>query len=178
MSRGRAPLLAIVASVLALADAAAGSPTINGRTSGAEGLTSAAWGASASPMSFTWNLVGGSHTATVANTGTVALAAITYTVTVSTGTGVTTFTLAACSVPWSLGLCNGGAGTAVGGTYAIGSSTHASSTVVPPVGGDVYLQATSAGLVLSSITMTLSLAVTGSSTAASDQARPALTTSQ
>jgi hypothetical protein len=169
---------ALVATMLAVSTGASGSSLVKGKTTGTEQLTSSAFGASAGPTSFTWNLIGGSQTSTVSNTGTVALSAITYTVTVSSGIGLTTFTLAVCTVAWSGGLCGGGAGTAIGGTYAIGSTTHVNSSVVPPVGGDVYLKATASGVTVTSITMSLSLAVTGSSTPASTQVRAAVTTNQ
>ena len=170
--------LVLLGAAVVVSGGASGSSLVHGKTTGSDGLTASSWGASASPTSFTWNLLGGSQYATVADTGTVSLAAITYTVTVAAGPGLTTFSLAVCTVAWSGGLCSGGAGTPIGGTYAINSTTHVTSAVVPPVGGDVYLQATASGITVTSITMSLSLAVTGSSTPASDQLRPAVTTSQ
>jgi hypothetical protein len=179
---GRRTAVAMAAAVFLAAllapSGAGGSAFVKGAASGTEQLTSAGWGASSSPTSFTWNLLGGSQTATVSNTGTATLSAISYTVTVSAGIGLTTFTLAVCTVAWSGGLCSGGAGTAIGGTYAINSTTHVTSSVVPPMGGHVYLQATASGVTITSITMTLSLAVTGSSTPASSQLRAAVTTNQ
>ena len=166
----------LLSAVLVVAAGASGSSLVQGQTRGSEGVTASSWGASSSPMSFTWDLVGGSQYATVSNTGTVALGAVTYTVTVSAGLGLTTFTLAVCTVAWSGGLCSGGTGTAIGGPYSINSSTPATSAVVPPVGGDVYLEATASGVTVTSITMTLTLAVTGSSTPSSDQVRAASTT--
>src|SRR5271169_702974 len=76
--------------VLVVPCAAEGSSLVKAKVAGTEHLTGAAWGASSSPTSFTWNLIGGSQTSTVSNTGTVALTAITYTVTVSAGIGLTT----------------------------------------------------------------------------------------
>ncbi|HXX90668.1 MAG TPA: hypothetical protein VEI83_10645 [Acidimicrobiales bacterium] len=164
--------------VLAVPLSAAGSTVVKGAAAGTEDVTGAAWGVSSSPTSFTWDLIGGSQTATVANDGTVALTQISYTVMVSAGLGLTTFSLAVCSVAWSGGLCSGGAGTAIGGTYGINSVTTVASSVVPPVGGHVYLKATASGITVTSITMTLSLAVTGSNTPASTQLRSAVTTNQ
>jgi hypothetical protein len=168
----------LVAAVLVISTGASGSSLIKGQTTGSEQLTAGGWGASASPTSLTWNLLGGSQFSTVSNTGTVALAHITYTVTISAGLGVTTFTLAACTVAWSGGLCSGGAGSAIGGSYAINSTTNVTSSVVPPVSGNVYLKATASGVTVTSISMTLGLAVTGSSTPASTQLRSAVTTNQ
>ena len=176
--RATAMGVALVAAALVVSTGASGSSLVKGRTTGSGQLTAGGWGASSSPASFTWNLIGGSQYATVSNTGAVALSDITYSVTISSGIGLTTFTLAVCPVAWSGGLCGGGAGTAIGGNFGIGSTTNVTSSVVPAVGGNVYLKATPSGVPVVSITMTLSLAVTGSNTPASTQLRAAVTTDQ
>jgi hypothetical protein len=109
----------------------------------------------------------------VANTGTIALTAISYKVTISNPvSGLPTFTLFVCPVAWSGGLCSGGTGTQIGTTYAKNSTITVSSAVVPAIGGHVYLQATSSG-VTSSVTMTL-----GTSISSATQLRAAIKTNQ
>ena len=133
-----------------------------GATGGNEAATTGKWGAAASPTAMTWGLsLGQRQTTTVGNTGTVAIRAITYKVVVSGGLALSSFTLAACANPWMGGLCNGGGGTAIGGTYGVGSTSTVTSSFVPSLGGSIYLQATESFLAATSITMTLTLSVTG-----------------
>jgi hypothetical protein len=123
-----------------------------------ESVTSGTWAAKAgtTSMTFTTNT---DQLSTVTNTGTVALSAISYTITVSDPTGSPTLTVYACTVAWVSAKCSGGAGTRVGTTFAKGSTTTVSSTVVPPVGGSVYLQFEPAG-VTSTLTVTLATGIT------------------
>ena len=96
----------------------------------------------------------------MSDTGSVALTALTYKVVMSNGLSLATFTLAACTTPWVGGLCDGGAGTAIGGSYRVGTTTTISSSVVPPLGGSIYLQGTASSLSVTAITMTLTVSVT------------------
>jgi hypothetical protein len=150
----------LCSSILAPSDAWA--TPHRGTSAGDETATSGTWGAAASPTAMSWGLSLGQHqTSTVDNTGTVAITAMTYKVVVSNALALTSFTLAACANPWIGGLCNGGAGTAIGGTYGVGSTTTVTSTFVPPLGGNIYVQATESFLVATRITMTLTISVTG-----------------
>jgi hypothetical protein len=138
--------------------AVAGATNNRGWARGTEAVSSGTWAATiATPsMTFTTNSY---QTSTVTNTGTVALSAISYKVTVSTPTsGSPTFKVFICSVAWASSLCSGGAGTQVGSTFSKNSSTTVSSTVVPAVGGTVYLQIEPTG-VTSATTVTLSASV-------------------
>ncbi len=131
----------------------------NASVDGSESVTSGTWGAkaTASVLTFTTNVA---QTSTVANTGTVALSAVGYTVTISNpASGSPSFTIFACATAWSGGKCSGGTGTKVGTTYAKNTTTPVTSTVVPAVGGSVYLQATPSG-VTSSVSMTLVTTIT------------------
>ena len=156
-----------LAALFVVRPGASGSCLVKGAASGTEQLTAAGWGASSSPTSFTWNLIGGSQTATVANNGTVALTAITYTVTISAGHR-------------AHDLHPGGVHGGVVRRPVQRRRRHRHRRHLrhqlddprrprrwcPPVGGNVYLKATASGITITSITMTLSLAVTGSSTPA------------
>jgi hypothetical protein len=99
------------------------------------------------------------QTATVANTGTIALSGISYKVIVSTpASGSPTFKLYACAVAWSSNKCSGVAGTQVGSTLSKGSTTTVGSTVAIAVGADEYLQVEPTG-VTSSVTVTLGTSI-------------------
>ncbi|HXX90907.1 MAG TPA: hypothetical protein VEI83_11880 [Acidimicrobiales bacterium] len=136
----------------------------HGTARGTEAAASAAWGAAPSPATLTWGLGSAARqTATVANTGGVALTAMTYKVVMSNGLTLSTWSLAACATPWVAGLCNGGTGSAVGGTYRAGTTTTVTSTLVPPVGGSSYLQATASSVPALTVTMTLTITVAGRS---------------
>jgi len=127
------------------------------------------WGASPTPNSVSWSLTSALHQKmTVANSGNLPLTAMTYKVVVSNALlAGSTYTLAVCTVAWSANnLCNGGAGTAIGTTYGVGTTTNVSSSVVPPVGGSVYLMATASGTGLFTITMTVTVSVSATQTRA------------
>ncbi len=152
----------LVFAALALPSSAGAAGKAAASVVGSESVTSGTWGATVSPatLTFTTNTA---QTATVTNTGTLALVGIGYTVTISKPTGGSpTFTLYACAVAWSGGKCSGGTGTKVGTSYSKNTSTPVTSTVVPAVGGSVYLQATPTG-VSSSVSMTLATTVTSAS---------------
>lgn len=161
-ARTTAATAAVVLLSIFLAPSNAWATPHRATTGGNETATTGKWGAAASPTAMTWGLsLGQRQTTTVNNAGTVAIKAITYKVVVSNALAITSFTLAACASPWVGGLCNGGAGTAIGGTFGVGSTTTVTSTFVPPIGGSIYLQATESFLAATSITMTLTLSVTG-----------------
>jgi hypothetical protein len=161
-ARTTAATAAVVLLSTILAPSDAWATPHRGATGGDESATSGTWGAAASPTAMNWGLsLGQRQTTTVNNTGTIAIKAMTYKVVVSNALAVTSFTLAACANPWVGGLCDGGAGTAIGGTYGVGSTTTVTSTFVPPLGGSIYLQATESFLVATPITMTLTISVTG-----------------
>ena len=135
-------------------------------------LTSAKWGATVTPTPLTF-AAAASQSATVTNVGTIALVGIGYKVTISNPTtGSPTFTLHVCAVAWSSGKCSGGSGTPVGGTFAKNTTTNVTSSVVPPVEGSLYLEATAAS-VGSSVTMTLATSISSST-----QLRARLATNQ
>jgi len=137
----------------------AGALNNRGTAAKSEAVASGSWTATAATtsMTFTGNT---DQTSTITNTGTVALSAISYKVTISTpSSGSPTFKVYACAVAWATNLCSGGAGTQAGGSLAKGSTTTVSSTVVPPIGGKVYLQVEPAG-VTSSTTVTLGTSIT------------------
>ena len=73
---------------------------------------------------------------------------------------------------WVSNLCSGGAGTQAGGTLAKNTTTTVTSTVVPAVGGKVYLQVEPTG-VTTSTTVTL-----GTSISSPGQLRAAVKTNQ
>ena len=138
----------------------AGAASNKGSGKGTEAITSGTWAATAATtsMTFTTNT---DQTSKVTNTGTIALSAISYKVTVSKpASGSPTFKVFACAVAWVSNLCSGGAGTQAGGTLAKNSTTTVSSTVLPAVGGAVYLQVEPA-TVTSSTTVTLGTSITG-----------------
>ena len=137
----------------------AGAASNTGIATGSEAITSGTWAAVAATtsMTFTTNT---NQTSKITNTGTIALSAISYKVTVSNpASGSPTFKVFACAVAWASNLCSGGAGTQAGGTLAKNSTTTVSSTVVPAVGGAVYLQIEPAS-VTSSVTVTLGTSIT------------------
>ena len=75
--------------------------------------------ASVTSMVFTTNTY---QTSTVANAGSIALTAQSYSVTVSKpASGAPTFKVFQCAVAWVSTKCSGGAGTQVGGTIAANS---------------------------------------------------------
>ncbi len=141
------------------APSGAGAATNHGRASGNESVVSGTWAATASTpaMTFTTNT---NQTSTITNTGTIALSAISYKVTVSNPTsGSPTFKVFACAVAWVSSKCSGGKGTQAGGTLAKNSTTTVSSTVIPALGGSVYLQVQPTS-VTSSVTVTLAPTIT------------------
>jgi len=137
----------------------AGAASDKGIATGSEVMTSGTWAAVAATTSMTFT-TNANRTSTISNTGTIALSAISYKVTVSNpASGSPTFKVFACAVAWVSNLCSGGAGTQAGGTLAKNSTTTVSSTVVPAVGGAVYLQVEPAS-VTSSVTVTLGTSIT------------------
>jgi len=138
-----------------------------GQVSGAESFTgTGTWGAAPNPTSVSWATGSNLHQpVTVNDTGTIALKAMTYKVVVSNSLlGGGTYTLAACTVPWANNLCNGGPGAAIGTAYGVGSTTTVTSTVVPPLNGSIYLQATASTTGVFQITMTLTVSVSATQT--------------
>ncbi len=170
---GRTVATAAVLLVAGLAvPAGAGAAPHRGTATGRESVTSATWTATASVTSMTF-ATNTDQTSAITNTGTVTLSAISYKVTVSKPVGGNpTFKVFACAVAWVANLCSGGAGTQAGGTLAKNSTTTVTSTVVPAVGGKVYLQVEPAG-VTSSTTVTL-----GTSISSPAQLRAAVKTNQ
>jgi hypothetical protein len=158
----------LVASTLLSSAAWAGSS--RGTVSGVQHVTgTGTWGAAPTPTSVSWGFGSNVHQKiTVNETGSVTMTAMTYKVVVSNALlAGGTYTLAACTVPWSANnLCNGGAGTPIGTTFAVGSTTTVTSTLVPPVGGSIYLQATASGTGLFTITMTVTVSVSATQTRA------------
>jgi hypothetical protein len=162
----------LLLAVLAAPPRAQAVGVVKAKAAKTESVTGGKWLATVSPttLTFTTNTA---QTSTVANTGTIALTAISYKVTISNPvTGTPTFTLFVCPVAWSGGTCSGGAGTQIGTTYAQNSTITVSSAVVPAIGGNVYLQATPVG-VTSSVSMTL-----GTSISSATQLRAAIRTNQ
>ena len=157
---GRAVATAAVLLCVALVlPVTAGAASNKGSAHGSEALTAATWAAVAvtTSMTFTTNTY---RTSTINNTGTIALSAISYKVTISNPvSGTPTFKVYACAVAWVTNLCSGGTGTQAGGTLNKNSTTTVSSTVVPAVGGAVYLQVEPVG-VTSSVTVTLGTSIT------------------
>ncbi len=145
-----------------LAPASAGALAFRGQATATESVTTGTWGATATPTTLQWTL--GSNAAadsTVANTGTIAVSALSYQVTVSTGLGISHFKIAACAVAWVGTKCGGRAGTRIGTNYATGSTTTVTSPLVPPLGGDVYLLVTPTGTAVTTVTVTLAVSVAG-----------------
>jgi hypothetical protein len=160
-ARTTAATAAVVLLSAILAPALAGASPDRGQALGPERVSDGTWGAAVTPTALSWSLASGARqTSTVNNTGSVAVTAMTYKVVMSNGLSLATFTLAACTIPWVGGLCSGGAGTAIGGTYRLGSTTTITSSVVPPVGGSIYLQGIASSLSVTTITMTLTVSVT------------------
>lgn len=122
------------------------------------------------PDAFTANT---DQTSTITNTGTIAHSAITYRITVSNpSSGSPTFTIYVCTVAWFSNRCSGGSGTQVGGTFTKNLTTTVTSSVVPALGGSIYLQVEPAA-VTSSTTVTLAALVTSPTPATGrDQDRP------
>jgi hypothetical protein len=140
----------------------AGAAGGKGTAHGAELVTTGTWAAVASTTSLTFT-TNTYQTSTITNTGTIALSGISYKVTVSNpASGSPTFKVFACTSAWVSNLCSGGAGTQAGGTLAKNSTTTVSSTVVPAVGGKVYLQIEPAS-VTSSVSVTLGTSITSPS---------------
>ena len=170
---GRTVATAAVLLVAGLAfPVGAGAAAHRGTATGSQSVTSATWTATASvtSMTFTTNT---DQTSAITNTGTVTLSAISYKVTVSKPAGGNpSFKVFACAVAWVSNLCSGGAGTQAGGTLAKNTTTTVTSTVVPAVGGKVYLQVEPTG-VTTSTTVTL-----GTSISSPGQLRAAVKTNQ
>ncbi len=169
----RTVALATVLLCVGLATSApAGASSNKGIATGSEAITSGTWAAVAATTSMTFTTTT-NQTSKITNTGTIALSAISYKVTVSNpASGSPTFKVFACAVAWVSNLCSGGAGTQAGGTLAKNSTTTVNSTVVPAVGGAVYLQIEPAS-VTSSVTVTLGTSITSPS-----QLRAAVKTNQ
>lgn len=169
----RTVLLAAVLLCVGLATPVdAGAATNKSTATGSEAMASGTWAATAATtsMTFTTNT---DQTSTITNTGTIALSAISYKATISNpASGSPTFKVFACAVAWVSNLCSGGTGTQAGGTLSKNSTTTVSSTVVPAIGGHVYLQVEPAS-VTSSVTVTLGTSITSST-----QLRAALKTNQ
>jgi hypothetical protein len=138
-----------------------------GQAIGTEAAASGTWGATLSAASFTFT-TNTYQTSTVTNSGTIGLSGISYKVVVSASTGAS-LKVFVCTVAWVATKCSGGAGTQVGGTLAQGTTTTITSTVVPPIGGAVYLQLEPTG-VIHPTTVTLSTLI------ASTQLRAAVVT--
>ncbi len=131
---------------------------VSGTGIGSGSVTSGKWLATVSPTGMTFTTAT-DQTATVANTGTIALSGISYKVIVSTpASGSPTFKLYTCAVAWSSNKCSGVAGTQVGSTLSKGSTTTVGSTVAIAVGSDEYLQVEPTG-VTSSVTVTLGTSI-------------------
>ncbi|HTZ10719.1 MAG TPA: hypothetical protein VMB72_16720 [Acidimicrobiales bacterium] len=143
-----ATIVVALLAALVVAPATAVGGVLKGTAAGTESVSSGSWGASVAPTSLTWTS-NSSQTATVTNTGTIALVQLTYqiTVTFDAAKDNPVLTLAVCTSAWSGGKCNGGAGTNIpaNGNYDVNGTTTETSTVVPPLSGHVYLQATSSG---------------------------------
>jgi hypothetical protein len=171
-ARRTVALAAVLLCVALTPPSTAGAVGTRGTASGSEAVASGTWKATAATttMTFTTNA---NQTSTITNTGTIALSAISYKVTISNpASGSPTFTVFACAVAWVSNLCSGGAGTQAGGTLPKNSITTVSSTVVPAIGGHVYLQVEPVG-VTSSVTVTLGTSITSST-----QLRAAIKTNQ
>jgi len=154
-------LAAVVLLSAFLAPASAGALTGRGQATAAETVTTGTWGAAATPTTLQWTLGGRSaEVSTVTDTGTIALTALSYKVTVSTGLGINRFRIAVCPVAWVGTTCSGAA-KRIGTSYAPGSTTTVTSTVVPPLGGDVYLRVAPNGTDVTTITVTLAVSVAG-----------------
>ena len=150
----------------------AGAASTKSTATRSEAMASGTWAATAATtsMTFTTNT---DQTSTITNTGTTALSAISYKVTVSNpASGSPTFKVFACAVAWVSNLCSGAAGTQAGGALSKNSTTTLSSTVVPAIGGHVYLQVEPTS-VTSSVTVTLGTSITSPT-----QLRAALKTNQ
>ncbi len=168
LARGTVALAAVLLAVVPTLPSRAGAAAARGTAAGLESVTAGTWAATveSSPLTFT---LPSSQSDTVTNTGTIALSGITYQVVVSTPVvGLPRFTMAVCTVPWSLGRCDGRAGTAVGGTFDRGSTTTVTSTVVPPVGGSIYLQVTETGI-STAVTVSLSASISAATQLRSPQ---------
>ena len=153
----------VVSSILALLghgpSAMAGAPGNRGTAYGNETAVTGTWGATATTtaMAFSSNTY---QSSTISNTGSIALSGISYKVTITKpATGSPTFKVYACPVSWASNKCSGGAGTEAGGTLVKNTSTTLTSTIVPAVGGHVYLQVEPSG-VTSSVTVTLATSIT------------------
>ena len=165
-------LAAVLLCMALTVPSTAGATSTRGITGGNEAVSSGTWAATAATtaMTFTTNT---DQTSTVANTGTIALSAISYKVTISNPTsGSPTFKIFACAVAWVSNKCSGGAGTQAGGTLAKNSTTTVSSTVVPPLSGHAYLQVEPASIT-STVTVTLATLILSPS-----QLRAAIKTNQ
>jgi hypothetical protein len=134
-----AALAAVLLLGVGLVPSPAAAARIGGRTTGAESISSATWGATASTTSMTFTSRRSQYS-TVTNSGVVALVAESFLVTVSTsGPPTPTFTILACTSAWAGRRCNGGTGTQIGGTFATGTSTTVSAAFPVAVGGSIYL---------------------------------------
>lgn len=144
---------------VALVPPIASAPGLTGGAKGAESTTVGTWGTTASPTSMTFTTSTG-RTSTVANAGTIALNAESYSVTVSKpASGTPTFKLFQCTTAWVTNECSGAAGTPIGGTLAANSTTTVTATSGLAVSADTYLQVEPTS-VTASTTVTLSTKVT------------------
>ncbi|MGH3579755.1 MAG: hypothetical protein ACRDU0_19660 [Mycobacterium sp.] len=148
----------LVVLVVAVPGRAGAAAMVKASARGTEAVASGKWAAtlSATSLTFTTNT---NKTSTVTNSGTIALAGISYKFTVSNPAfGSPTFRLFVCGVAWSGGTCSGGPGTAVGGIFSKNSTTTVSSAVVPALAGAVFLQVEPTS-VTSSTTVTLGTSI-------------------
>ncbi len=165
-------MAAVLLLGVALVPPLAGAAGMGGKTTGSESVTAAKWGVTASVTSMTFTS-STDQTSNVTNSGTVALAAQSYSVTVSKPIIFSpTFKIFECAVAWVSGTCSGGAGTQIGGTIPSNATTLITSTTAMAVGAVVYLQVEPT-LVFFSTTVTISTQV-----AAPSQVRAAVVTNQ
>ena len=157
---GRAVATATALLLVGLAaPSGAGAAANNGQATGTESVVSGTWSATAAAPSLTFTS-DVSQTSTITNTGTIALSAISYTVTISDPiSGSPTFRVFACPVAWVSGKCGGRRGTRAGGKLAKDSTTTVTSSVIPALGGSVYLQVEPTR-VISPVTVTLAPTIT------------------
>jgi len=135
-----AAIAAVLLLGVGLVPSPAGAARIGGKTTGTESISSATWGATASVTSMTFTSRTSQYS-TVTNSGDVALVAESFLVTVSNpGPPTPTFTIYACTSPWTGRRCNGGFGTQIGGPFATGTSTTVSAAFPIVVGGSIYLK--------------------------------------
>jgi len=158
--RRTAATAVILALGVGLVPPIASAAGLGGRATGGGAVATGTWGATASvtSMTFTSNTA---QTTTVANTGSVALGAESYSVTLTKPFFFTpTVSLFECPVPWERGACPGGTGTRIGGTLVAPTTTTITSTTPLAVGSSTYLQVEPTGVFFLPMTVTLTPEVT------------------